>query len=572
MLRKDGTTFYGRIHSRPIYKGNKIIGIRGIVYDIHKRKIAEKKLKESEEKYRHLFESSPYGIWIVDPETKKIVDCNKTFNKFLSLYKREDILGREFAEVIALFEKPEYFLPLFKQRFKILLQQGKIKPIEFNITRGDGKKLWVTLESTLFSVGEKKYIQVIIKDITKRKEAELNLKESEKKLRKLNKELEQKVFERMQELRESEKNYRDMLNNLDIGFFKGKFKGELLMHNLAFNEILGFEPSENLIGNNAAKFFIYPKEQKEYYNILLRDGVVKNLNLHIKKKTGEIIIIQLNSHLIKNGEGKPIEVEGTFIDITEKFNLEKQLRESEKKLREQNIELKKLDKIKNDFITMAAHELKTPLVSIYGYTDYILSKYEKELNNEIKEDLLIVRRNIERLRNYMNQLLDVLKIDENKLKLRKTKTKIIDVINNCVKELSYQLKKKNHNLIVNCAEDIIVNVDSERIFQVISNLLSNAIKFTPENGNIKIAGKREKHCYKFVIKDNGIGLDKLELNQIFKKFEMIVQTPENSYNKEKGTGLGLYIVKGIIEAHGGNIEAFSKGKNLGTKFVFTLPL
>ena len=169
-------------------------------------------------------------------------------------------------------------------------------------------------------------------------------------------------------------------------------------------------------------------------------------------------------------------------DITEKFKLEQELLESEKKLREQNIKLMKLDQVKNDFITMAAHELKTPLISISGYTDYILMKYRSLLNPEITRDLLTVRRNISRLEVLMDQLLEVLKIDENELKLQKELINVSKLINNCLDELSYLINEKNLEIILDINNKIMLKVDSARIFTIFTNLISNAIKFTHDFG------------------------------------------------------------------------------------------
>jgi signal transduction histidine kinase len=250
----------------------------------------------------------------------------------------------------------------------------------------------------------------------------------------------------------------------------------------------------------------------------------------------------------------------------------KELAESEEKLKIQNIELKNLDKLKDEFITVAAHELKTPLISISGYTDYILMKHKDILNPEITEDLFIVQRNINRLQKLMNQLLDIMKIDSKQMELDKEISDVNQIIKNCLEELSYLIKEKNHKLILNIEENIKINLDSDRIFQVFSNLISNAIKYTPENGTIEISAKMDpnNNHYIFNIKDNGIGLTKYELERLFQKFAMVKQLNEDYY--KKGTGLGLYISKGFIQAHGGNIWATSEGPNKGTSFFFTIPI
>ncbi|MCK4370719.1 MAG: PAS domain S-box protein, partial [Candidatus Lokiarchaeota archaeon] len=300
---------------------------------------------------------------------------------------------------------------------------------------------------------------------------------------------------------------------------------------------------------------------------------IRNYIVPVKKKDGEQIVVQVNAHLIKNDDNNPIAIEGTFSDITEKFRLEQELLESEKKLRIQNIELKKLDKVKNDFISMAAHELKTPLISISGYTDYILMKHRSQLNPEITTDLLTVQRNVNRLEVLMDQLFDVMKIDENELKLQKGLLNVSKIINDCLDELSYLINEKNLEIILNIESEIILDVDPTRIFAVFTNLLSNAIKFTPDYGWIEITAAKKDNNYIFEVKDNGVGLAEDEIGKLFKKFERIKQPilSNNIHIKDSGTGLGLYITKGIINAHGGKIWASSEGQNKGSSFSFTLP-
>jgi signal transduction histidine kinase len=124
---------------------------------------------------------------------------------------------------------------------------------------------------------------------------------------------------------------------------------------------------------------------------------------------------------------------------------------------------------------------------------------------------------------------------------------------------------------LNINDNINLLVDPDRFFQVISNILSNAIKFTPNNGKIEIIAHKDEilNQYIFEFKDNGIGLNNEELEKLFKKFEMVKHLDDESYIK--GTGLGLYISKGFIEAHGGKIWATSEGPNKGTTIYFMLP-
>ncbi|MBD3195208.1 MAG: sensor histidine kinase, partial [Candidatus Lokiarchaeota archaeon] len=233
---------------------------------------------------------------------------------------------------------------------------------------------------------------------------------------------------------------------------------------------------------------------------------------------------------------------------------------------------KELDTIKNEFITNAAHELKTPLISISGYTDFILMKHNENLNPEMRDDLNIIKRNVYRLEKLMDQLLEVMKIDEHKLDLQKFPTNIKELLEDCIREISYQLKAKEHKIKVNVDKNLILEIDPERLYQVFTNLLSNAIKFTAKQGLIEITSKRlDNNTYQFSISDNGLGLTADELARLFKKFETI-KSPIRDKINISGTGLGLYISKGIIKAHGGKIWAHSDGLNKGTTFYFTLPI
>jgi len=260
----------------------------------------------------------------------------------------------------------------------------------------------------------------------------------------------------------------------------------------------------------------------------------------------------------------------TMLDITDKKKFEESLIESERKLRAQNLELKKLDTLKSDFITIAAHELKTPLISIIGYLDLILTK-NQDLEQEILEDLRRVLSNSKRLEIYIEQLMDVMKIDAKKIELDLAPENIYDIIVNCMSELSFQLKQKDIDIQLFIEHEFNLLVDKFRISQVFSNLLSNAVKFSKEGSKITISVENKPGSYIFKIKDFGLGLTQYEIDQLFGKFVMINRNIETFSNLERGSGLGLYITKGIVEAHGGRIWAQSKGKNRGAEFLFSIP-
>ncbi len=503
-----------------------------------------KELKESEENFRSMAENSLLGIGIV--KNGFLVYANKAMSE-INEYSFEEMIGWKQNYLLNRVYPDDLPYMLEQIRNKQKAGQDSANRYSFRYITKSGKVKWVELYTKSIQLqGELADLNVMI-DISDKKEAEGLLKESEEK-------------------------YRSMINNLDVGFYRGKIGGELLIHNSAFNTILGFEPNENLIGVKSDQFFTDPVERKRYYDELMKYGFITNYIAKVKDENGKRLILQVNSHFIRNEKGEPIEIEGTFIDITEKFELEQKLKESGRKLREQNIELQKLDQLKTNFLTMVSHELKTPLISIGGYTDLILTKY-KNLDPEIIDDLVRVQNNVKRLGTYIEQLMDVLTIEAKKMELDKEITNIRTIIQNCINELDFQINKKELNVELLVDNNMSLEVDSDRITQVFTNLLSNAIKFTPQNGKIEISAKkldRDGKCL-FKVRDSGIGISKDQIAHLFEKFVMLEKNPEGTSAFESGSGLGLYICKGIIEGHGGEIWAKSEGNGAGTEFCFTLP-
>jgi signal transduction histidine kinase len=228
--------------------------------------------------------------------------------------------------------------------------------------------------------------------------------------------------------------------------------------------------------------------------------------------------------------------------------------------------------MKDEFINIAAHELRTPIQPILGLSDIIYTKVKDE---ELHELLDIIMRNAKRLKRLTDNLLDVTKIESHSLMLNKEKFNMNILISEVLKD--YVNKQKNQ-LIVKIVydfkrkEDIIVEADRDRISQVIHNLLDNALKFTTSHNNQTIfvivdkkkEGKGEKKLVIVSVKDTGEGIPEKTLPKLFSKF--------SNSNSTTGTGLGLYICRNIIEAHQGRIWAENNADENGATFSFTLPI
>ena len=195
-------------------------------------------------------------------------------------------------------------------------EDGKIHGNEKLLTNINGKKkpYWCTSSVAGFNVeGGRELAVLILRDITESKKMEESLIESENSLKILNRALMEKIEETTKELKSSEEKYKKILNNLDVGFYKGEFKGKLLFHNSAFNAILGLDTSISLVGSQSTRFFSDSTVQKRYYDELLKNGFITNFKASLKNSKGETISVQLNSHLIRDQDGHPKEVEGTIV-------------------------------------------------------------------------------------------------------------------------------------------------------------------------------------------------------------------------------------------------------------------
>jgi two-component system, OmpR family, sensor histidine kinase VicK len=234
-----------------------------------------------------------------------------------------------------------------------------------------------------------------------------------------------------------------------------------------------------------------------------------------------------------------------------------------------NEKLKEAYQVQREFISVAAHELQTPLQSILGMSEIIESALEGRDRGSVNaQDVRMISRNARRLDRLMQDILDIARIESGSLQIRKRQFNLKDVILPLADDFRKQINSlrpedNNVQIIVSQPEkDIILYADKERITQVLSNLLTNAVKFT-HSGTISITAERLEGEYVSIsITDTGSGIDSSIMPKLFSKF---------ATKSNKGTGLGLYISKAIVEAHGGKIWAENNKDGRGAKFTFMLP-
>ena|ERR687891_321010 len=246
--------------------------------------------------------------------------------------------------------------------------------------------------------------------------------------------------------------------------------------------------------------------------------------------------------------------------------ISQELKNSNLSLQKANDQLRQNDKLQKEFINMAAHELRTPIQPILGLTDVLLDQASDPHQSHLLE---VIMRNARRLQRLSCDILDVSKIESSSLKLSKTPMELNEVIQTVINDFengSKSEKNKRVKILFQPKDSIVVYVDRDRIFQVLSNLVNNALKFTKDGTvriNIDLDNNEHNKVVSVTIQDTGIGITQDLMPNLFSKFVT------SSYN---GTGLGLFISKGIIEAHGGRIWAENNSNGIGASFSFSLPI
>lgn len=236
-----------------------------------------------------------------------------------------------------------------------------------------------------------------------------------------------------------------------------------------------------------------------------------------------------------------------------------------------NIKLKELDKLKDEFVYIASHELRTPMTAIKSYLWLALNKHNKALDENLKTDIERAYISTERLIKLVQDMLTISRIEGKRFDLNKEEFKLREIIMQVFEELKIKATEKKIEFTAKpCPENPTIIADRVRIGEVLQNLLGNALKFTPNGGKISISGHVIDGHVEICIADTGPGMTKEDLPYLFQKFGRL----EHSYSKvaeSGGTGLGLYISKQIVEMHGGKIWVDSE-KGKGSKFYFTLPI
>jgi two-component system, OmpR family, phosphate regulon sensor histidine kinase PhoR len=495
------------------------------IEDITKRKRSEFKLKESEHRYKELIHSSNSLFAILKGPDMVIETANKSVKKIWG--KGDNVEGRSIFEVLPEINEqgmPELFASVYKTGQPFI---AKERPIKHEV---DGK-LKLRYFDFIYQPqknldGEIEGVSIIANNVTK--QAKLNRR-----------------------IRKSEREFRQLVNFMPHKITLADTEGNVTFYNKSWLDYAGKELDE--FKEQPWPELIHPEERERnvaQVEHVLKTGEDLEVEMRLKDKNGDFKWHLCRLTPIKDEDGS----------ITSWLSSSTEIQK-----------IKEEEERKEGFLKLVSHELKTPVTSIKGYVQLLLSMLKKESMTEgnipVKPYLNRIESQVERLIRLISEMLDLSRIEQNELELQREEFNLNKQVEEIVEDLTYSNKDIEVKIEHDC--DCNVVADKDRIGQVIINFVNNALKYSPDDNRVEVRIFREQEDNVAVsVKDFGIGIDEKEQQQIFKRFYRVAGNNDDTY---AGFGIGLYLSSEIIERHKGRIFVNST-LGEGSEFTFTLPL
>jgi PAS domain S-box-containing protein len=375
--------------------------------------------------------------------------------------------------------------------------------------------------------------------------------------------------ELLKELRESEERYRSLLENANDIIYSHDLEGNYLTINRACENITGYTREEVLGGLKVSQ--VVAPEHLELARRMteqkLRDPSPTVYAVDIVTKDGRRLTLEVSTR-ISYRDGRPVAVEGIARDITERKRIEAERQELLERERAARIAAEESNRLKDEFLATLSHELRTPLTSILGWAHMLDAGSLDEATT--RNAVGVIRRNAEHQRQLVEDILDASRVITGKLKVEIVPMRLTPVVVGAIDAVRPAAAAKG--VEVACAFDPgaeEISGDPHRLQQVVWNLLSNAVKFTPAGGRVKVAVERLAAHVRIAVSDTGEGIAPEFLPHVFERFR---QADGSTTRRHGGLGLGLSIVRYLVEAHGGAAHAYSAGRGQGATFTVDLPV
>ncbi|MCR4428194.1 MAG: PAS domain S-box protein [Caldiserica bacterium] len=522
-LRPDGKTAWVIGQATPeLNEKGEIQSWVGTITEISELKETERALSEEKAKFEALAESAPYGLALVSREGKWLY-ANPKFKEITGYSLEEVPDGRTwFRKAFPDPQMRHQVIQTWIEDQNFVDQKEKVARV-FQVRCKDGSEK--TLKIITVQLPDQNFL-ISFEDITSQREME-------------------------EALRRSEEQYRTLVENISEGVDIVDAEDNFLFANPALERIFGVPPG-CLVGRNLKEFTAegFEKILEEETN-KRRSGEKSKYEFRIRREDGEERDLEVSAVPRYDGNGNFIGTMAIISDITERKILEREA-----------------EKARSDFLFMVSHELKTPLFLMASAQEMLASLPEDQRRAKFLEYEELWNRNLIRLKMLIDNLVDAQRTEKMGLKLNLQRSDIRPLVEQSISNLQVLAQRKGIRFTRKFEALPPVDVDPEAIMRIMHNLLSNAVKFSFPNGEVEVVLKEEEGQAKIIVRDFGSGIDPEIQPFLFKPF---IRAPEALKAQISGSGLGLYVSKVLVEAHGGTISLQSQpGK--GTSVVVSLPI
>ena len=505
-----------------------------------KRKKIEEALDRRQKNLEAIFHAAPVGMLLAD-ENMIVTRPN---DKIMRMLNREhsQIINQPICRALGCVNGtdsdkgcgPEQACTecLLKNAMESVLHSGQsVHEFEIHPTlqvKNKQIKPWLCISVEPVMIDGCKRLIVAMVDITERKKAE-------------------------DERRLIQEKYRTIFENSAVAFTMADKQERLISWNKFTEGLLGMD-KDDLYHKPVSSLYPAHEWEKMRAHDIRQKGMQHHLETVMIKKDGTLIDVDISLSVLKDTEGKTTGSIGVIRDITERKKAEEELKETME--------------LKSQFISTVSHELRTPLAAIKEGLAIVLDGVAGRVNKKQKKFLGIAKRNVERLSNLINDVLDFQKLGAGKMRLDLQSHHIEEVISEVYETMTLYANRQQVELTFTSAEKLPeAGFDRAKVIQLLTNLVGNAIKFTPEGGRVSVDIQRRDTDWVISVSDTGMGIPKEALPKIFERFYRV----HRQGKQIKGTGLGLAIVHKIVMMHGGRIEVESE-VDRGTPFTVFLPL
>ena len=478
------------------------------------------------ERLRAAFEISPTILTVTDLETGRILEVNEAFLNITG-YHRDEVIGRTIPEV-GLWVDPAQR----ESGLAALRSGGAIRGMEARFRNKRGEEIWAVASAEMVQIEGQRCVVTALMDITDRVRAETALRESERRFA--------QAFN---------------ANPLPMSIVSLR-DGRHLAVNEAAVRHSGYT-REEMLGRTKPElgFWVAEGERDRLLEILRGGGQARDFEATFRSKTGERRDLLVNSEVVTYA-GEPA-VLSVSLDITERKQYDAE-RESRRR------EAEALTRAKDEFLAMLGHELRNPLGTItnaLGVLDRLVA------DGDVRRLLGIIGRQTSHLGRLVDDLLDVARVTSGKIELRRQPLDLRALAEGCLDALTQAGRTRHHAITVE-GPPLRVSGDPARLEQVVSNLLDNALKYTPAGGQVTVRIEQIDGDVVLRVRDSGEGIRADLLDRIF---DLFVQEPQALDRTRGGLGLGLTLVRRLVELHGGSVAVASEGPGRGSEFSIRLP-